>query len=135
MNITKDNLLEKLDEIRKIIVDSENPDGSREDVLCILLQHKEFYWLADPFIYSVFLTNYKLLTAINKLFLITSDQMVDVDDVNDKEKSEGVWRMKQRYKRIMNNRRRMEKYGAEKPRGAYKSKYTEEEYARLFDFD
>ena len=28
MNITKDNLLEKLDEIRKIIVDSENPDGS-----------------------------------------------------------------------------------------------------------
>jgi len=28
LNITKDNLLEKLDEIRKIIVDSENPDGS-----------------------------------------------------------------------------------------------------------
>lgn len=28
MNITKDNLLEKLDDIRKIIVDSENPDVS-----------------------------------------------------------------------------------------------------------
>ena len=28
LNITKDTLLEKLDDIRKIIVDSENPDGS-----------------------------------------------------------------------------------------------------------
>lgn len=28
LNITKDNLLEKLDDIRKIIVDSENPDVS-----------------------------------------------------------------------------------------------------------
>lgn len=28
MEITKDKLLEKLDDIRKIIIDSEKPDGS-----------------------------------------------------------------------------------------------------------
>lgn len=28
LNITKDNLLEKLDDIRKTIIESENPDGS-----------------------------------------------------------------------------------------------------------
>lgn len=28
LNITKDNLLEKLEDIRKTIIESENPDGS-----------------------------------------------------------------------------------------------------------
>lgn len=109
--------------------------GIWEDVLCILLQHKEFYWLADPFIYSVFLTNYKLLTAINKLFLLTSDEIQEYYDKNDKELGEAKWRDKQLFKHVMQNRERRIKYGAENGRKAYTKKYTPEEIVKLRELD
>lgn len=76
--------------------------GIWEIVLCILLRYKEFYWLANPFIYDVFLTNYDLVTTLNIHYLLTdeTDRYLYYNNYGDEEK----WKYMHTYTRYEKQR-------------------------------
>lgn len=94
-------------------------DGVWERLLPVFVKYEEYLWLGNPYVYSILLKDYKLLTLLNEFYLCNStDVELTEDEVQQK--------LKKKFPKYMRNRTRRSSSSAKRHRGAY-NVYSKEE--------